>query len=78
MDTRVDDQQPFARTVGRREASPIGMVPTREARAAWDSMSNAVTGAPKGLFRYDNHAEMTRDREAWAAAAMVGRARSGA
>ena len=75
MDPRIDDQQPIGRTVGRRVAAPIGMAPTPEARAAWDAMADFLTRAPKGVFRYASHEEMSRDREAWTATAIAERTR---
>jgi hypothetical protein len=71
MDPGLDDQQPIARTVGRRTQAPLGTPPTAEARAAWSAMAAMRTRAPKGVFRYDSHAEMSRDREAWAVAAVI-------
>jgi len=68
----VDDQQPIARTVGRRRAPPVGVLPSSQVRAAMDSLSaNRLTRAPKGVFRYRSHAEMARDRELWQAEAVV-------
>lgn len=75
MDPRIDDQQPIARTVGRRVAPPVGMPPTAAARAAWNTMADYLTRAPKGVFRYGSHTDMTRDRDAWTAAAVAERAR---
>jgi len=75
MDPDVYDQQPIARTVGRRTLPPVGMPPTREARAAWDSLLAFRTRSPKGVFVYQSHAEMTRDRDQWTAEAMAERAR---
>jgi len=51
------------------------MPPTREARAAWDSLLAFRTRSPKGVFVYQSHAEMTRDRDQWTAEAMAERAR---
>jgi hypothetical protein len=33
------------------------------------------TRAPKGVFAYDSHDQMTRDRERWEAEAVAGRPR---
>lgn len=70
------DQQPIARTVGRRRAPPVGQPPATAARAALAAMATRLTRVPKGVFRYANHAEMIRDRERWAVEAMVAVARS--
>ena len=59
------DQQPVARTVGRRKQAPVGAPPSAEARAALDTWANRSTRAPKGVFRYANHAEMERDSSLW-------------
>lgn len=75
MDPRVHDQQPIARTVGRRVAPPIGEPPDREARAACDSMLAYRTRAPKGVFLYRSFEEMNRDRERWIVEAIVARQR---
>ena len=75
MDPSVSDQQPIARTVGRRRPPPVGAPPTREARAAWQAMAAYRTCAPKGVFVYRSHAEMTADRDRWTAEAMAARAR---
>ena len=75
MDPRVHDQQPIARTVGRRVPPPIGEPPTREARAACDSMLAYRTRAPKGVFLYRTLEEMNRDRERWIVEAIVARQR---
>ncbi|HYL89990.1 MAG TPA: hypothetical protein VEU32_14640 [Burkholderiales bacterium] len=65
------DQQPIARTVGRRTQAPLGRAPSREARAAAASWANRLTCAPKGVFRYASHDEMARDRERWDVQAIV-------
>lgn len=71
MTSRTPDQQPIARTVGRRVSPPPGVLPTPEAREAMDSWAKRLTRAPKGVFRYASHAEMERDRERWQVEAMV-------
>ena len=76
MKPAASDQQPIARTVGRRVPPPIGVPPTVEARAAWISLAAYRTGVPKGVFVYSSHAEMTSDRERWLVDAMVDRKRS--
>ena len=65
------DQQPIARTVGRRTQAPVGVPPSAAARAALDTWANRLTCAPKGVFRYASHEEMERDRERWRVQAMV-------
>ena len=75
MNTRLKQQQPIAKTVGRRVSSPAGVPPTPEARRAWDAMANYRTHAPKGVFAYRTHDEMTRDRERWVTEAFAARAR---
>jgi hypothetical protein len=66
------DQQPVARTVGRREQAPVGVPPSPQARAALDSLvARRLTRAPKGVFRYASHEEMARDRERWQTEAIV-------
>jgi hypothetical protein len=71
MSARWPDEQPIARTVGRRKAAPVGVPPSREARSALDSFACRLTRAPKGVFRYASHEEMARDRELWTAQAMA-------
>jgi hypothetical protein len=73
MDPRLHDQQPIARTVGTRTQAPLGVPPSAEARAAWNAMAAMRTRAPKGVFRYDSHAQMSRDRDEWAVAAVIER-----
>lgn len=65
------DQQPIARTIGRRIRPPVGTPPSPEARAALDTWANRRTRAPKGVFRYRSHDEMLRDRERWRVQALV-------
>lgn len=65
------DQQPIARTVGRRTQAPVGAPPSAAARAALASWANRLTRAPKGVFRYASHDEMARDRERWRVQAIV-------
>ena len=65
------DEQPVARTVGRRKKPPIGVPPSAAARAALDTWANRLTRAPKGVFRYANHAEMERDSSLWRVQAIV-------
>jgi len=67
----------FLRVVGRRMPRPTGQVPSAEDRAALDSLVRYRTCAPKGVFIYSSHDEMTADREQWTVNAMVVRARDG-
>lgn len=71
----MSNQQPIARTVGRRSPAPVGAPPSPEARAAWTAMADYRTRVPKGVFVYRSHAEMRRDRECWAAEAVAARVR---
>jgi hypothetical protein len=65
------DQQPIRRVVGRRITPPPGVVPTQVTRSAMDANARYRTCAPKGLFFYENHEQMARDRERWAIEAVV-------
>lgn len=65
------DQQPIARTVGRRIQRAVGTPPSAEARAAFDAWSKYLTRAPKGVFRYASHDAMERDRNLWRVQAIV-------
>ena len=65
------DQQPIARTVGRRIRPPVGVPPTAAARAALDSWANRLTRAPKGVIRYASHEAMEADRQRWRVQAIV-------
>ena len=76
MSSRPSDQQPIARTVGRRKPAPAGAPPSREARAAMDSLARRLTRAPKGVFRYASHDEMARERERWETEAIVAQQRA--
>ena len=75
MKSTPDDQQPIAKTVGRRIPPPVGAPPAADARAAWTAMAAYRTRAPKGVFAYDSHDKMTRDRDRWEAEAVARRAR---
>lgn len=75
MKSTPDDQQPIVKTVGRRIPPPIGVPPAADARAAWTAMAAYRTRAPKGVFAYDSHDQMTRDRERWEAEAVARRKR---
>ena len=65
------DQQPIRRVVGKRVAPPPGTVPNATTRAAMDANAGYRTCAPKGLFFYESHAQMARDRERWTVEAVV-------
>lgn len=67
------DQQPIQRTIGKRITPPPGVLPSVEARAAMTANARYLTRAPKGIFFYKNHEEMTRDRERWTINAMIAR-----
>ena len=69
----LPDQQPIQRTVGKRVTPPAGVLPSPEARAAMTANARYLTRAPKGIFFYKNHEEMTRDRERWTIDAVVAR-----
>lgn len=76
MTSPLDDQQPIARTVGRRAPAPVGALPGRGTRTAMGAMARGLTRAPKGVYRYASHEEMIRDRERWTVEAMVAAARA--
>lgn len=65
------DQQPIGRVVGKRVAAPPGTVPSAAARSAMDANARYRTRAPKGLFFYESHEQMARDRERWTVEAIV-------
>jgi hypothetical protein len=65
------DQQPIGRVVGKRVAPPPGRVPSATARAAMDANVRYRTRAPKGLFFYESHEQMIRDRERWTVEAIA-------
>jgi hypothetical protein len=65
------DEQPIARVVGRRARAPVGMPPSRAARAALDSLALRRTRVPKGVVRYRCHEDMIRDRDRWQSEAMA-------
>jgi hypothetical protein len=67
------DQQPIQRVVGRRVSPPPGQFPSAATRAAMDANLNYLTRAPKGIFFYKDHDEMTRDRERWTLELMLAR-----
>src|SRR5688572_8082213 len=67
------DQQPIGRVVGKRIAPPVGQFPSAVVRAAMDANLHYRTRVPKGIFFYQNHEEMARDRERWALEAIVAR-----
>src|SRR6185437_9446121 len=59
------DQQPIQRVIGRRISPPSGRFPSAATRAAMDANLLYRTRVPKGIFIYQNHEDMTRDREPW-------------
>jgi hypothetical protein len=65
------DQQPIRRVVGKRVARPPGTVPDVAARSAMDTNARHRTRTPKGLFFYESHEQMARDRERWTVEAIV-------
>jgi hypothetical protein len=65
------DQQPVRRVVGKRIAPPPGSVPSTITRSAMDANARYRTRAPKGLFFYESHEQMAKDRERWAIEAIV-------
>jgi hypothetical protein len=65
------DQQPIQRTIGKRVPPPPGILPSPEARAAMTANARYLTRAPKGIFFYKNHDEMTRHRERWTIDAVI-------
>jgi hypothetical protein len=67
------DQQPIRRVVGKRVAPPPGNLPNAAARSAMDANARYRTRAPKGLFFYESHEQMARDRERWTVEAIVHR-----
>jgi hypothetical protein len=69
------DQQPIQRVVGKRVTPPPGGVPSAAVRAAMDANARYRTRAPKGIFFYQTHEEMHRDRERWTVDAIVARQR---
>jgi hypothetical protein len=69
------DQQPIQRVIGRRVTPPPGTVPGAAVRAAMTANARYLTRAPKGIFFYQNHDEMIRDRERWTVDAIVARQR---
>ena len=76
MSPRPEDQQPIARTVGRRTPPPLGKMPDRAAREALDALAGRRTRVPKGVIRYSSHGEMIRDRERWTVEAMLANRRA--
>ncbi len=62
---RRPDEQPIQRVVGKRLTPPPGKLPSAAARAAMAANARYRTRVPKGIFFYDNHEQMTRDRDRW-------------
>lgn len=69
------DQQPIQRVIGKRLTPPPGTVPSAAVRAAKIANARYRTRAPKGIFFYQTHDEMLRDRERWTVDAIVARQR---
>ena len=65
------EQQPIRRVVGKRVAPPPGTIPNEATRSAMDANARYRTRAPKGLFFYESHDQMARDRERWTVEAIV-------
>ncbi len=59
------DEQPIQRVVGKRVTPPPGRLPSAAARAAMTANARYRTRVPKGIFLYDDHEQMMRDRERW-------------
>ena len=64
------DQQPLARTIGRRKARD-GRPLTAEDRAALARNAQYRTRAPKGVYIYYSAADMDADRLRWTVDAIV-------
>jgi hypothetical protein len=67
------DEQPIQRVVGRRTSPPPGRLPSAAARAAMTANARYRTRTPKGIFFYENHDQMSRDRERWTVELMLAR-----
>ncbi len=65
------DQQPIRRVVGKRLTPPPGTLPSAAARSAMDANAGYRTRTPKGLYFYESHEQMARDRERWTIDAIV-------
>ncbi|MGA7540152.1 MAG: hypothetical protein WBW93_15460 [Steroidobacteraceae bacterium] len=65
------DQQPIQRVVGKRITPSPGTPPNAATRSAMDANARYRTRAPKGLFFYQSHEQMARDRERWTVDAIV-------
>ncbi len=72
-DSATPDQQPIGRVVGERRIRPFGAMPDAKARAAMVMNANYRTRVPKGIFFYERHEEMIRDRERWTIDAVLAR-----
>jgi hypothetical protein len=68
------DQQPIRLIIGRRRQRD-GQAPDATTRAAFASMAQYRTRAPKGVFLYRSHEEMEHDRLRWTVAAVTEKAR---
>jgi hypothetical protein len=67
----------FLRVVGRRRTPALGEPPSPESRTALAAMAQYRTCAPKGIFIYRSHEEMTADRLRWTVQAIVENERRG-
>lgn len=65
------DQQPVRRVIGKRIAPVPGAMPDEATRSAMNANARYRTRAPKGLFFYQSHEQMVRDRERWTLEAIV-------
>ena len=71
MSVLFPDQQPIARIVGRRTSRPVGVPPSAETRAIFDTWAKMLTRVPKGVYRYSSHEDMERDRDRWRVETML-------
>ncbi len=62
--TATLEQQPIFRTVGTRQTRD-GVAPSQLSMDAQKSMASYTTRVPKGLFFYNSHQEMEKDRLNW-------------
>jgi hypothetical protein len=67
------DQQPIQRVVGKRVTPLRGVLPNAKARAAMSANARYLTKVPKGIFLYESHDQMIRDRERWTLDAVLAR-----
>lgn len=62
--TSTLEQQPIFRTVGIRQTRD-GVAPSHVSMKAQANMASYTTRVPKGLFFYNSHQEMEKDRLHW-------------